>query len=500
MPSEPQQPQPSPRERWRGLAWLFSGLLAFYALLVAPLDRLLPFLAQWRGAVALGIFAALAARLLLAWLVRNPAREDERLKAVVLSSAVVLGGALVSDTGFTAYENAKGISAPSDDEIEEERGADQNLWEGELSPDLYWLGRRDVVLFKPNQTRQGRTYGQFYSPALLMHPLLRDSVLEQRDITVAIDAYGFRNTEPPSAARVFLLGDSFVYGYHLTQKATAASVLGERLGTPVYNLGVFATSPVQQLQLLKHLLKTKSESFKPAQVFWFIFEANDLEDDYPPFGRLASPTRATSFEHMSAGTIVRWAADLPKAIRGQSILWRLGHGEIVLRSQARDVEREARTLDGQILPNPLYRSARFGPKFFNQVYIDRARKSSSYVRDHPNLPKLRKAIADMAGIARTAGFRLTLVTAPSGVRMYHREFKVAGVSEVPHFLRAVLEMAAQEGIDALDLSDALEPYARAELLYQRDDEHWNERANEIVAGLLAQHLANSPDGPLKRVP
>ena len=491
IPSVP--PPDSSRNAWRRVAWLFSWLLAFYALLVAPLDAALPWALQWRGTLLLGILAALAASLPVAWLSRKSSGEGEGLKAITVFSAVVLSGALLADVGFTAYANAKGMSVPGEDQIEEERGADQNLWEGELSPDLYALGRHDVVLFKPNQTRQGRTFGQFYRPGLLKHPLLRDSVLEQRDISVSIDGYGFRNTQSPSDARVFLLGDSFVYGYHVTQKATAAAVLSGRLGAPVYNLGVFATSPVQQLQLLKHLLGTRPESFQPNHVFWFIFESNDLEDDYPPFGRsAASAVNTTSFEHLAERTIVRWVADLPKAIRSQSILRRIADGEIVLRSRTRSLDREARVLDGEILPTPLYRSARYGAKFFNQVYLDRARKPESYVRQHPNLPRLRKAIGEMAEMARARGFRLTVVAVPSGVRMHHRDFNIGGVSDAPYFLRAVLEIAAQDGLDRLDLSELLKPYASVELLYQRDDEHWNERANEIVAGLLAEHLAGSP--------
>ena len=483
----------SSRNAWRRLAWLFSGLLTFYVLLVAPIDGVFPWVLQWRGAVVLATLAAFLPVLPLALLARSPAAEGEGLKAMTVFSAVVLAGALLADIGFTAHANLTGASAPGEDQLEVERGGDQNLWEGELSPDLYVLGRHDIVFFKPNQTRQGRTYGQFYRPGLLRHPVLRDSVFEKRDIAVSIDAFGFRNTQTPSEARVFVLGDSFVYGYHLTQKATFSSLLGDRLGSPVYNLGVFATSPVQQLHLLKHLLETAPESFKPAYLFWFIYEGNDLEDDYPPFGRAASSAgSAPSFERLADGTIVRWAADLPKAIRSQSILRRIASGEIVLRSQTASLDREARVLDGESLPVPLYRSARFGAKFFNQLYTDRARKGESYVRDHPNLPRLRAAVAEMAELARVHGFHLTMVAVPSGVRMHHRDFNIGGVSDTPYFLRAVLDMAARNGLDRLDLSESLKPYASRELLYQRDDEHWNERTNEIVAALLAEHLAASP--------
>lgn len=493
MSSELVVPHHVSRSAWRRVAWLFSWLLAFYASLVAPLDGILPWAVQWQGTLVLALAAALAASLALVWLSRNPSGEGEGLKALTVFSAVVLAGALLADIGVTAYANRTGISAPEEDQLEWERAADENLWEGELSPDQYALGRRDIVLFKPHQVRQGRTYGQFYRPGLLRHPLLKESVLEPREIRVSIDGYGFRNDQPPNDARIFLLGDSFVYGYHVTQDAVVSSVLSRRLGSPVYNLGVFATSPVQQLQLFKHLLQTKPEAFKPGQVFWFVFESNDLEDDYPPFGRPA-PAGAPSLERMVDRTIVRWAADLPKAIRSQSILRRIASGEIVLRSQTRSRDQEARILDGRTLPTPLYRSARFGPKFFNQVYLDRARKPENYVREHPNLPKLDRAIAEMAGIARARGFHLTVVAVPSGVRMHHLDFNIAGVSDAPHFLRAVLEIAARNGLDNMDLSELLEPYAREELLYQRDDEHWNERGHEIVARLLEERLVPGPGG------
>ena len=44
----------------------------------------------------------------------------------------------------------------------------------------------------------------------------------------------------------------------------------------------------------------------------------------------------------------------------------------------------------------------------------------------------------------------------------------------------------------VNLLTLLQPYAGSEMLYYRDDHHWNERGNEVVARLLQAALHDAP--------
>jgi lysophospholipase L1-like esterase len=46
----------------------------------------------------------------------------------------------------------------------------------------------------------------------------------------------------------------------------------------------------------------------------------------------------------------------------------------------------------------------------------------------------------------------------------------------------------------VDLYELLKPQASTELLYYRDDTHWTPRGHQLVADLLAEHLAPNPAG------
>ena len=58
----------------------------------------------------------------------------------------------------------------------------------------------------------------------------------------------------------------------------------------------------------------------------------------------------------------------------------------------------------------------------------------------------------------------------------------------PHFIELALAASAERGFDAVDLTGGLQAAARDELLYFRDDHHWNARGNAVVAALLEDAL------------
>lgn len=53
----------------------------------------------------------------------------------------------------------------------------------------------------------------------------------------------------------------------------------------------------------------------------------------------------------------------------------------------------------------------------------------------------------------------------------------------------VTQLSNDQGFDMINLYPLLQPYAREEALFWRDDSHFNNRGNEIVAQLIAAHLS-----------
>jgi hypothetical protein len=137
----------------------------------------------------------------------------------------------------------------------------------------------------------------------------------------------------------------------------------------------------------------------------------------------------------------------------------------------------------------VYFSGALGPRLFYRPYIERAGQPESYVRDHPNLPALERTFSEMATLSRTHGFRVSVVLAPSAARLhgpYYDDFPP--LSERPHFLDLVGELASDEGFQVINLYALLAASADQELLYFHDDDHWNLLGNQRAARLIAEEV------------
>src|SRR5690606_1102133 len=138
----------------------------------------------------------------------------------------------------------------------EDRLDDPQLWQAEALPVRYSPPGSGFWLLKQGHTRAGRSFGDHYYPALLRHPLMKESVLEPREVEYAVNEYGMRNDLDPRDARVFALGDSFCFGYGVAHDAVFSNQLGALIGEPVYNMGVPGAAPLSEYLLLEHMLET----------------------------------------------------------------------------------------------------------------------------------------------------------------------------------------------------------------------------------------------------
>ena len=147
-------------------------------------------------------------------------------------------------------------------------------------------------------------------------------------------------------------------------------------------------------------------------------------------------------------------------------------------------------LEGSTLAYPLYHSPQFGYRLFRQAYLDVATQPASFFLNHPNRRSFDAAFRRMQALSEQHGFQVTVVTVPTAGRLYKDAYEdLPAITEEPHFIRYVDQLADGLGFEHLDLDALLRPYAEHELLFYRDDTHWNERGHEIVAQLLTRHVA-----------
>jgi hypothetical protein len=469
------------------------GLVSVWAYVWVALVFREPFV-PGGGVGAAAVFVLLAAALLVG---TKPAPRTRlppsRMLEVGLVMISLLLAVLCADVVYAVYQNALRARsyAPTADEV---RLTDRNVWHGELFPRAFHPTPGTFALYKPNVDLSAEVYGEYYHPSMLASPTLRDSVLERRDLSYAIGPLGLRERESLAAARIFALGDSFVLGYATGEGKIWPDLLGFSLGEPVYNLGVSATGPRLQLELLRHLLATHGDSMRVGRLLWMIFEGNDLENSYAVERHPAAATGGAGV--LLDGTVLQPLLSLPGRIKNQSIARKLVARE--LRFDAPPVlsgDRARYEIDGVALTVPLYHSSRWGYRLFNRDDVARASASRDYVLSHPNRPLLDETFREMRALSERHGFAVTVIVAPSDVRLYGREF--AGLptpSAEPHFARYVLDLARGQGFATVDLLTLLQPHAAREMLYYRDDHHWNVRGNAVVADLLARTLRGGGEG------
>lgn len=390
--------------------------------------------------------------------------------AVVLSAASILVALLAVDTFFDLRARRERAATTAREPY------DPALDSLQLRPRRYYPTGKNFTIYKPDFQSVGWTYGDLVSPALRQSPTLMSSVLERRRVATSIDAHGFRETTPLDEATVLALGDSYVQAPTLSQELTWPKVLESLTGVAVYNLGVDRASPAQELWLLEHVLTTMRPR-KARRVLWMIFEGNDLEDDFDH--RL--PPAPPVFPQTLVGSLMVGA---PTLLHDGSVLRQVLDGGF---HRAR-TPRHERFVDGVSLPWPLWTSPRFGRAFAFPLFVFLGAMPAAYVERHPNWPAIERVFADMKRLATAHGLEVTVVLAPTFPRLYGHAFGHGdAMSAEPHFLRFVERLAKTLGYPVVNLADLLRPHAEEELLYFRDDTHWNARGNRVVAELIAGH-------------
>ena len=402
---------------------------------------------------------------------------------VGLSCIMVAGVMLAADVAFGVFVNWSelregGTMSP------EKRRDDPQLWHGELYPEFYYPTDRNFTLFKPNVSITGDTYGEFYHPDLLRSPTVVDSVLERKTLTYRIGPLGLRDTSPVSDARLFALGDSFAMGYSTDEGLTWTDRLGEMLGEHVYNMGVSATGPNTQRMLLEHILDVHAETIQVDRVLWMLFEGNDLENSAQE-NRPSARTRGGVVE----GTLLDNLTSIPAVVRKNSIVGGALAGTLRRPASMRTGAGARHLADGIPSHFPLYHSERWGYRLFNGQDVERAGKPLAYVTGHDNWPRMKSTFRKMQELSKQKEFKVTVVLAPSAARLYGPAFEdCPNPSDTPHLINALADLSRESGFEVIDLFAAMQPHAKDQMLYYRDDHHWNVRGNALAAEIIYAEL------------
>jgi hypothetical protein len=318
---------------------------------------------------------------------------------------------------------------------------------------------------------------------MLASPTLAKSTLERRTVSIVINELGFREPGSIQGAKTFALGDSFTFGWGVNIDKLWVKRLESRLSTHIYNLGLYDASPKQELELLKFLVSKHRVTIR--HLLWMIYEGNDLEESYAEMAPRQPPVSLYS------NTVLEPLMTFPYAIKKESVIGKILNGAVEPRyDAARGLDSSHQFVDGIDLVYPLFKSDRFGYKLFIKHYVDLVQKPMSYVLLHPNRPKLEKAFMEMGEFAGKVGFNVTVILAPTAERLqgkYFADFPEA--SDRPYFLDFVGGLARKEKFQIINLYDTLRPLADQQLLYFRDDDHWNEEGNRLVATSLTEQLS-----------
>ncbi len=465
-------------------ATISAGLFWFYMLTVGFLDETVAGVKVSTTHVMIAVLGgSIFFVVVFIWCQKQGVFAATSIRDASLGVSTVLLGLVFLDVGYSIFLNSSQPRLST-----QERSSDPNSWIMELYPDLYFPTEKNFQLHKPGRTIIGSHYGDLYRPALLASPSLSSSVLSKKHVTITINDDGFRETAKLEGHKILAIGDSFTFGWGVDQSLTWVELLERSIGMPIYNMGMRDSSPKQELLLLEHVIDSRKLDLRGGALLWMIFEGNDLEDSY------ADRRPSKSSEWKSGGvfkdTIIETALSFPSMLKREAVFTKFKNGQVELSTIGGDDHTKKHyVIDGIASACPLYTSPRFGAKLFNPDHLKRVQSPAQYVESHPNLISLQETFERMKLLSNKAGFRVVVIIAPSDARLYGAEFEdFPKLSEKPHFNMLIGRLSGQSGFEVVYLEELLRPIAANELLYFRDDDHWNERGHAAVADVLGRFL------------
>ncbi|HXI26669.1 MAG TPA: hypothetical protein VNG71_22650 [Pyrinomonadaceae bacterium] len=327
-----------------------------------------------------------------------------------------------------------------------------------------WAPQPHLVRYDPGTTFDGVTYGD------LAEMSRRKDLREERRLRFVTDRFGFRN-EPSSEGRTFdviLLGDSFGAVGGTTQDEMVSARLEKDYGLAVYNLSVGSHSPLQEYATLV-IENERLKKREGATVLWLLFAGNDLDESY--------------YDDLNAPSILSWPKQFIAAYE------RFHNGSTVRQLFGRADVRE-------MVINRTFPDSR--SILFVKTYADRVNRSADEVRHHPNFDHFKMTFTLMRQFAQSKHLRVVVAVVPSKEEVYswllNREPEWTSPKAPSGFSVVAHEFCDLNGFKFFDLKPTLIEASEkkfkesGELLWWRDDTHWNGVGQRVAADAIYENL------------
>jgi len=377
-------------------------------------------------------------------------------------------------------------------------------------PNLLLLGASLVVILVLAEAAlrlAGRTYTEFHQPDPTLGYSFRPSAEGWYDgesrVYVRINRHGWRDRErtlarPPDGYRVAVLGDSFSAALQVPLEDAFPSVLERELagcealaGRPVevLNFGVDGYSTAQQLVVLRE----RAWPWDPDSVVLLFTPDNDLRDNSPS---LAGGTVRPFFKLVD-GTLV-----LDDSFRYTTYFQRrtrpLGRAYYYVRNHLAVLRLVMRSRHLLSRPAPAARSVLTdrpdAPELYDIVF--QPPPDATWEEAWRVTEALVKAVhSEVAGRGR----RFLFVVGTPAPQVHPdaalRREVLAGVGDPDYLRRRLAALAAENGFDAIDLTDPQRAWAETHWRCIHGFEgrrpcngHWNDLGHRLAGELMAAEL------------
>lgn len=293
------------------------------------------------------------------------------------------------------------------------------------------------------------------------------------------DEFGFRN-RPPTVSqkyRVVTVGDSFMLAGPRMED-TFAGCLERKLGEPIYNYAVDGRGAVWPMARFLHSPRF-ADGF-PAVVVWGLLE-RDLEN-------LAwSDELARELNAEPLGVCAGWSLPVRRDALTPSSLKKTLPGSSALAQLA----RRAGTQIGRLLPNAR-RSVVVASVCGNMLFYEPAIRRLNEPVCSNEIARIARTVIFVSDECRKRGAVLVAVLIPDKEHVYCEWLPDPPVEE--HDRASALEQTLRQNeLILVNLLPVLrEESRRGQLLYWRDDTHWNtvgiERSVEAALPVIRQAL------------
>ena len=304
---------------------------------------------------------------------------------------------------------------------------------------------------------------------------------DPRPVEFITDSYGFRNANYDSsqALDLIMLGDSFGAGVGTTQDKTWCSLLASQFGLRTYNLSMDGTGPWQEYMTLK--VELPRLNYGPGTtVVWALYVGNDLQN---PEGHDPQLTQRNG-----------WLGRMK--VRAKSFFRRSPLKLFVDRIIA--VANPAESSTGVV--SKKFLNGR--DVLFFEPFEAASLRTREQVTKHRDFGVYQSVLDSMKALAEREQLRMAVVIIPTKEEVYswllHDHLPWTSDPTPSAFAAITKEESLKRGFSVLDMKAGLiDSSAQAfvtsgQMLWWRDDIHWNVRGNALAAGLVYESFFRQP--------